>query len=272
MQEPVWKNRSREERIRFYEQSRPQNIRQKKQKRQVKRLRQAASALMVIAAFFAGIAVGKGCSGGNTVIAAEREAMAEAFFQEEAAKKRSTSDLQKTETVDTTELPDYVDEQYLTVNPYSRPGKKTDTIQAVVIHYLANPGTTAQQNRDYFEELSKGEDGVSISSNFVIGLEGEVIACVPPGEVAYASNNRNSDTVSIENCHPDVTGKFNPATYESLVKLTGWLCCKYQLDPLNGGVIRHYEVTGKICPKYFVENEEAWQAFLQDVQDWIDTY
>ena len=57
MQEPVWKNRSREERIRFYEQSRPQNIRQKKQKRQVKRLRQAASVLMVIAAFFAGIAV-----------------------------------------------------------------------------------------------------------------------------------------------------------------------------------------------------------------------
>lgn len=106
----------------------------------------------------------------------------------------------------------------------------------------------------------------------MIGLEGEVIACVPPGEVAYASNNRNSDTVSIENCHPDVTGKFNPATYESLVKLTGWLCCKYQLDPLNGGVIRHYEVTGKICPKYFVENEEAWQAFLQDVQDWIDTH
>lgn len=139
MQEPVWKNRSREERIRFYEQSRPQNIRQKKQKRQVKRLRQAASVLMVIAAFFAGIAVGKGCSGGNTVIAAEREAMAEAFFQEEAAKKRSTSDLQKTETVDTTELPDYVDEQYLTVNPYSRPGKKTDTIQAVVDRSITWP-------------------------------------------------------------------------------------------------------------------------------------
>lgn len=96
MQEPVWKNRSREERIRFYEQSRPQNIRQKKQKRQVKRLRQAASVLMVIAAFFAGIAVGKGCSGGNTVIAAEREAMAEAFFsgrsREEAQHLRFAED------------------------------------------------------------------------------------------------------------------------------------------------------------------------------------
>lgn len=108
-----------------------------------------------------------------------------------------------------------------------------------------------------------------MSSNFVIGLDGEVIACVPLGEVAYASNNRNGDTVSIENCHPDETGKFNDSTYQSLVKLTGWLCRQYQLEPLNGGVIRHHEVTGKCCPKYFVEHEESWQQFLKDVDDWM---
>lgn len=31
-------------------------------------------------------------------------------------------------------------------------------------------------------------------------------------------------------------------------------------------VIRHYDVTGKLCPLYFVEHLEAWEAFLADVR------
>ncbi len=30
-------------------------------------------------------------------------------------------------------------------------------------------------------------------------------------------------------------------------------------------MIRHYDVTGKVCPKYFVEHEEAWQQFKEEV-------
>ena len=36
------------------------------------------------------------------------------------------------------------------------------------------------------------------------------------------------------------------------------------------GVIRHYDVTGKICPKYYVENEDAWLAFRQNVSARIE--
>ncbi|MDY3918553.1 MAG: peptidoglycan recognition family protein [Candidatus Limivivens sp.] len=161
-----------------------------------------------------------------------------------------------------------IDVQLLTVNPNSRPGIPTDPITAIVIHYLANPGTTAQQNRDYFESL-KDLNTEKISSNFVIGLEGEIIQCVPTAEMAYASNSRNHDTVSIENCHPDETGKFNDSTYQSLVHLTAYLCDKFDLDPLNGGVIRHHDVTGKDCPRYFVQNEDAWEQFKQDVADYM---
>ena len=38
---------------------------------------------------------------------------------------------------------------------------------------------------------------------------------------------------------------------------------KFDLNEDN--VIRHYDVTGKICPKYFVEDEEAWKKFREDV-------
>ena len=87
---------------------------------------------------------------------------------------------------------------------------------------------------------------------------------MPTWEIAYASNERNHDTVSIECCHPDETGKFNDETYKSVVQLTAFLCKKYGLTQEN--VIRHYDVTGKICPKYFVEHEDAWQTFKADVE------
>lgn len=155
-----------------------------------------------------------------------------------------------------------IDVQLLDINEYSRPGIESDLITGIVIHYTANPGSTAQQNRDYFNGLKDSHE-TSVSSHFVVGLEGEIVQCVPTWEIAYASNERNHDTVSIECCHPDETGKFNDETYKSVVQLTAFLCEKYGLTQEN--VIRHYDVTGKICPKYFVEHEDAWQTFKEDV-------
>lgn len=161
-----------------------------------------------------------------------------------------------------------LDVQLLTVNPYSRPGTKTGKINGIVIHYTANPGSTARQNRDYFEGLKDSHE-TKASSHFVVGLDGEIVQCIPTWEVAYASNDRNSDTVSIETCHPKKDGKYTKETYRSMVKLTAWLCKKFDLN--ENDVIRHYDVTGKICPKYFVENEEAWKKFLEDVKQAIDS-
>lgn len=123
------------------------------------------------------------------------------------------------------------------------------SVNSIVIHYTANPGTDAEANRNYFNNLAN-QDGVEnptyASSNFVIGIDGEIIAAVPIDEVAYASNQLNETSLSIENCHPDETGQFTDATYQSLIKLTAWLCHHYGLTSEN--VIRHYDVTGKACP------------------------
>ena len=121
-----------------------------------------------------------------------------------------------------------MDIQLLDINPYSRPGTTIDHVNGIVVHYTANPGSTAQDNRDYFNGLKDSHE-TSASSNFVIGLEGEIIQCIPTWEMAYASNDRNADTISIECCHPDENGKFTDATYRSLVQLTAWLCAKYDL-------------------------------------------
>lgn len=161
-------------------------------------------------------------------------------------------------------VPDYVEQDYIPVNDWSRPGTPLEDINAVVIHYVGNPDTTARANRNYFASLASGKEGTYASSHFVVGLEGEVVQCVPLTEVAYASNTRNGDTVSIEVCHPDETGEFSPVTYGRCVELAAWLCREFKLDP-ETDVIRHYDVTGKECPLYYVEHPEAWERLKADV-------
>lgn len=158
------------------------------------------------------------------------------------------------------DVPDYVDVQLIDVDGEARSGIKLDCVNDIVIHYVGNPNTTAQNNRDWFNEPE-----THVSSHFIIGLDGEVIQCVPLSEKSSASNHRNRDTISIEVCHPDDSGKFTEASYASLVKLTAWLCSSYGLTENN--VIRHYDVTGKECPLYFVQNEDAWQQFRADVRE-----
>lgn len=161
-------------------------------------------------------------------------------------------------------VPHWVTQDFIRVGGPSRRGTRLEDFNAVVVHYVGNPGTTAQQNRNYFDNpLSE------VSSHFVVGLEGEIIQCLPLNEFSAASNHRNRDTISIEVCHPDDTGVFNQATYDSLVKLTAWLLDVGNLD--NDCVIRHYDVTGKECPRYFVRHPEEWTAFCRAVTDYRAT-
>ncbi len=157
-------------------------------------------------------------------------------------------------------LPEYVEDALIDVDGESRRGVPLEAVRNIVIHYVANPGSTARQNRNYFNNPA-----TDTSSHFIVGLEGEVLLCVPLDEKSSASNYRNADTISIEVCHPDETGKFNPVTYNRVVELCAWLCLTYRLPP-ETGLIRHYDITGKLCPKYFVENEDAWETFKSDVR------
>ena len=166
---------------------------------------------------------------------------------------------------------DWVERNFLPLNENSRPGTLLEEINGIVIHFIGNPNTTADQNRNYFANLAVTRE-TFVSSNFIIDLDGKVLQIVPVDEIAYASNHRNSDTLSIELCHPDETGKFTAETYASAVRLTAWLCVSYGLTADD--VIRHYDVvrsdgSQKACPAYFVENEDAWHLFKENVTEAI---
>ena len=158
-------------------------------------------------------------------------------------------------------------QDFLTPNEYSRPQIPLEKVKGIVIHYTANPGSDAAGNRNYFEGL-KDSRITKASSHFIIGLDGTIIQCLPLEEIAYASNERNVDTIAIECCHPDETGKFTKKTYNSLIKLTAWLCGRYNLKKED--IIRHYDVTGKDCPRYYVANEDKWEELKNNVFNYIE--
>lgn len=160
----------------------------------------------------------------------------------------------------------FIEEDFLTPNEYSRPGEPLPEVTEIFVHYTANAGTSAAQNRSYFENLGiTGE--TSASAHFVIGYEGEIIQCLPLDEIGYAVKEHNYNSVSIECCYLREDGKFEDATYQSLLKLLGWLMNEYDLGP--SAIKRHYDSSGKLCPKYFVEHEDAWEQLLADLKNEI---
>ena len=141
-----------------------------------------------------------------------------------------------------------ITEMFLTPSKYVRPQFKLEKVTKIAVHYVGNPNTSALANRNYFENC--GKTGARyVSSHYIIGLEGEIIQCIPLNEWSYCTNQANGYSISIECCHPDNTGKFTDATETSLAELCVFLCKKFGLTAED--IIRHYDVTGKQCPLYW---------------------
>lgn len=51
-----------------------------------------------------------------------------------------------------------ITQNLLTANINSRPGIALEKVKGIVVHYTANPGTSAKANRDYFESRKNCED------------------------------------------------------------------------------------------------------------------
>ena len=179
-----------------------------------------------------------------------------------------------------------IERNLLTRNPFSRPGTYINNVKGIVIHWVANPGTTAAQNRNYFESLKNQAQAQKneryASAHFVIGLQGEIIQCIPATERAYhvgattykpealqkLSYYPNNCTLGIELCHPDWSGAFTSETLDSAAELCALLCIQHGLNP-ETALWRHYDVTGKNCPKYFVEKPQEWEQFKREVMQRI---
>lgn len=154
-------------------------------------------------------------------------------------------------------------EDFLTVNEYSRPGDSLTQVNSIFVHYTANPGTSAVQNRSYFESLKDTHER-SASAHFIINYDGKILQCIPLDEIAYAVRTRNEDSISIECCYLENDGTFTQETYDSLLVLLKWLTEVYDLETED--ILRHYDCGGKQCPLYYTEHPDAWERLKRDVK------
>ena len=164
------------------------------------------------------------------------------------------------------------EQKLLTINPYSRVGKNLKGIKGIVVHWVANTNSTGIANRNFFENRKLGKEGYG-SAHYIIGLKGETIQCIPDNEIAYHVGAKsytmlaqkrfnsipNSYTIGIECCHIKDSGEMSKETYITLVGLVKNLMKKYNLTADD--VFLHFDITGKICHKWFIDNKEEWKNF-----------
>ena len=148
---------------------------------------------------------------------------------------------------------------------------RTDSIKYIVIHYTANNGDTAKNNLNYFAN----NQNLSASAHYFVD-ENEVCQSVKDADTAYHCGAktykhkvcRNSNSIGIELCsRKDANGKFyfKDKTVANALSLTKELMQKYNIPVAN--VVRHYDVTGKICPAPMVNDEKLWKEFLSKLSN-----
>ena len=142
---------------------------------------------------------------------------------------------------------------------------RTSEIKYIVIHYTSGNGDTAKNNADYFAN----NKNLSSSAHYFVD-ENVVWRSVEDVDTAWHCGAktykhpycRNSNSIGIELCsRKDINGNyyFKDATVKNAAKLTKDLMAKYNIPAAN--IIRHYDVTGKMCPAPMVNDVSLWNKF-----------
>lgn len=161
----------------------------------------------------------------------------------------------------------------LTTRNYTN-GTSSRKIKYMVVHYTANNGDTAKGNTNYFKSTFRGA-----SAHYFVD-ENSIYRCVEDKNISWhcggglqGSNGHtfykkclNSNSIGIEMCsRKDSSGNyyFKDDTVKNCLKLIKYLMNLYNIPIEN--IIRHYDVTGKICPAPYVKNQSKWTDFKKQL-------
>ena len=145
-------------------------------------------------------------------------------------------------------------------------------IKYLVYHYTGNDGDTAKANANYYQSTV-----VQASAHYFVD-DDNVICSVDPLTTAWAVGGSkwsdcaktgggtlytvvtNANSISIEMCDTKKNGQLmaTEATLERAAALGRALMKKYNI-PIQR-VVRHFDVTGKYCPAYFMDSAK-WNEF-----------
>ena len=164
-------------------------------------------------------------------------------------------------------------EKFMKINKYGRPGTKRRKTTKIAFHFTGQHDVSAKNTVSYFSNVVANGYRVNgryiyASSHLVVGLQGELYYIVPFNEIAYTTNSANAYSIGVECATTGADDHYTDEEYKTMVKTGAWLAQTYKLDP-RVDFIRHYDVTGKICPRYFVNNIKAWKQFKLDCYNYM---
>ena len=141
---------------------------------------------------------------------------------------------------------------------------RSHVIDRIVIHYTATLAS-ARNNVIYF---SRNERKGSSAHYFVDNVTDEIYQSVAEGDIAWHAGNWlvNCRSVGIEVV--SASEDYSEVEVGKLAWLVQTLMKRYGIS--EGGVIRHYDVTGKECPRYYVTHPDAWAQFKEDLANEAD--
>lgn len=161
-----------------------------------------------------------------------------------------------------------IKEMLLSINQFSRPCKPIKSVNKIVLHWTGVPKQDNTAVYRYFELLKNqnatdNKEDRYASAHYIIDKD-DIIRVIPESEVAYHAGNvlYNNSSIGIEMCPEKSDGEFLYRTIYNTAILCNDICKRYGLNPYSD-IIRHYDVTKKECPKYFVTDEKRFEEFKE---------
>lgn len=166
--------------------------------------------------------------------------------------------------------------------------KRKEPVEYIVVHYTANtnPGASAEMNARYLQKKRNAGCHYAVDDR-------ETIQCVPESQVAYAVGDRkwfgfipkpwhkgkifNENSISYEMCLGG--GRNDSLIIDKTAQFVAWQLFDKSLyhgesvvingkkytrkSPDLGRVVRHHDVSGKHCPRFFYKDSK-WNQEKED--------
>lgn len=163
---------------------------------------------------------------------------------------------------------------------YKKANRQSNDIKFIVIHFTANDGDSDEGNAKYFQAPGRGasahyfvdDDSITESvhwKNIAWHCGGSIYNDVnKTGGAKLRGICTNSNSIGIEMCDTNRNGVYDlsTATWTRAVNLIRALMSDFSID-INH-VVRHFDVTGKYCPRYFCPpygSNDSWNKFKNDI-------
>ena len=158
---------------------------------------------------------------------------------------------------------------------YNGTNRSLKSIKYIVMHYTGNVGDTAYNNVAYFHNtLTKSSAHFFVSDNdiwqsvevtnaaYAVGL-GAMTGPYKGTNPTHYGICTNTNSVSIEMCGSATSREASSKTKQTACELAVTLLKELNLTP--SCVIRHYDVTGKSCPAWAVEDPAKWLEIQTEI-------